>query len=43
MKVELYHPENGEPRLSLSLVADQVLALRQPPRKRENRATPPQA
>jgi single-stranded DNA-binding protein len=35
MSAEIYRPENGEPRLSLSLVADQVLALRQPSRKRE--------
>lgn len=37
MKVELYRPENGEPRISLAIVADQVLALRQPARKREER------
>lgn len=39
MKAEIYKPDNGEPRLSLSLVADQVLALRQPPRKREKDST----
>jgi single-stranded DNA-binding protein len=38
MKAELYRPDDGEPRLSLSLVADHVLALRQPPRKREQRS-----
>jgi len=41
MSAEIYRPENGEPRLSLSLVADQVLALRQPPRKRERPAADP--
>jgi single-stranded DNA-binding protein len=37
MKAELYRPEGGEPRLSLSVVADQILALRQPPRQRERK------
>ncbi|HEY8215380.1 MAG TPA: single-stranded DNA-binding protein [Methylocystis sp.] len=41
MKAEIYKPDNGEPRLSLSLVADQVLALRQPARRRENAAGEP--
>jgi hypothetical protein len=31
-KAELYQPEGGEPKVSLSIVADQVLALRQPPK-----------
>ncbi|WP_018407675.1 single-stranded DNA-binding protein [Methylocystis rosea] len=35
MRAELYRPDDGEPRLSLSIIADQVLALRQPARKRE--------
>jgi single-stranded DNA-binding protein len=35
MKAELYTPEGGEPRVSLSIVADHVLALRQPPRERK--------
>jgi single-stranded DNA-binding protein len=34
-KAELYQPDGGEPRLSLSTVADHVLALRQPPRERK--------
>ncbi|MCI0598593.1 MAG: single-stranded DNA-binding protein [Beijerinckiaceae bacterium] len=34
-KAELYTPEGGEPRISLSIVADQVLALRQPPRTKK--------
>lgn len=38
LKVELYQPEGGEPRLSLSIVADHVLALRQPQRQRERKA-----
>ncbi|MFO1102480.1 MAG: single-stranded DNA-binding protein [Methylocystis sp.] len=35
MRAELYRPDDGEPRLSFSLVADRVLALQQPPRKPE--------
>jgi single-stranded DNA-binding protein len=38
MSAEIYRPENGVPRLSLSIVADQVLALRQPARRREKPA-----
>jgi single-stranded DNA-binding protein len=38
MKAELYRPDGGEPRLSLSMVADQVLALRLPQHKRERKA-----
>jgi hypothetical protein len=34
LKAELYKPEGGEPKLSLSMVADHVLAVRQPPRER---------
>ena len=35
MRAELWAPEGKEPRVSLTLTADQVLALRQPARKRE--------
>lgn len=34
-KAELYQPEGGEPKVSLSIIADHVLALRQPPRERK--------
>ena len=34
LKAEIYKPEGGEPKLSLSIIADQVLALRQPPGER---------
>jgi single-stranded DNA-binding protein len=34
-KAELYQPEGGDPRVSLSIIADHVLALRQPPRERK--------
>jgi single-stranded DNA-binding protein len=34
-KCELYQPDGGEERVSLSIVADHVLALRQPPRERK--------
>ena len=37
LKVEQYE-HNGETRLSLSVIADSVLALRQPPRHREPKA-----
>lgn len=33
-KFELYKPDGGEPRVSLSLTAEIVLALRQPPKQR---------
>jgi single-stranded DNA-binding protein len=33
-KAELYKPEGGEPKVSLSIIADRVLALRQPPKER---------
>jgi single-stranded DNA-binding protein len=35
VKVELYQPEGGEPKVSLSIIADRVLALRQPPKERK--------
>jgi single-stranded DNA-binding protein len=41
MSAELYRPDNGEPRLSLSIIADQVLALRQPKKSREKAAGEP--
>jgi single-stranded DNA-binding protein len=34
-KAELYPPEGTPPKVSLSIVADHVLALRQPPRERK--------
>jgi single-stranded DNA-binding protein len=34
-KAELYQPEGGEARVSLNIVADRVLALRQPPKERK--------
>jgi single-stranded DNA-binding protein len=33
-KAELYQPEGGEPKVSLSIIADRVLALRQSPASR---------
>lgn len=41
LKVELYQPEAREARVSLSIVADLVLALRQPPRPRATKKTEP--
>jgi hypothetical protein len=38
-KTELYAKDGGEQKISLSVVADHVLALRQPPKER--RAKPP--
>jgi single-stranded DNA-binding protein len=35
MKSELYTPDGGETKLSLNIVADRVLALRQPPKERK--------
>ena len=35
-KAELYRPDGGEAKLSLSIVADQVLALRQPKKRAAN-------
>ena len=40
-KAELYQPEGGEARVSLSIVADQVLALRRPPKERKRTALEP--
>jgi Single-strand binding protein family len=40
-KAEIYRPEGGEPKLSLSIVADKILALRQPPKEREAKPKPP--
>ena len=37
LKAELYE-KDGETRLSLSVIADHVLALKQPPRQREKKA-----
>jgi single-stranded DNA-binding protein len=37
-KAELYQPEGGEPKISLSIVADRVLALRQAPQVRRAHA-----
>jgi single-stranded DNA-binding protein len=34
-KVELYTPDGSEPKVSPSIVADRVLALRQPPKQRK--------
>jgi hypothetical protein len=34
-KAELYQPEGGEPKVSLSIIADRVVALRQPPKERK--------
>lgn len=42
LKAEIY-TGTGEPRVSLSLVADHVLALRQPAKKREPKAADPRA
>jgi hypothetical protein len=41
MKAELYRPEGGDPKLSLSIVADHILALKQPPRERKAKAPEP--
>jgi single-stranded DNA-binding protein len=35
LKAEVYTPAGGEPRVSLSIFSDNVLALRQPPRERK--------
>ena len=40
-KFELYRPENGEPRVSLSITVDHVLALRQPPKERKKKEPAP--
>jgi single-stranded DNA-binding protein len=39
LKVELYRPDGGEPRISLSVVADSVLPLRAAPKERKPKAT----
>lgn len=40
-KFEIWRPDNGEPRVSLSVTADHVLALRQPPRERKPKPATP--
>jgi hypothetical protein len=41
LKAELYAKDGGEPKLSLSVLADHVLALRQPPKpRRQDERTP---
>jgi hypothetical protein len=40
-KFELFHPDAGEPRVSLSIAADHVLALRQPPKERKKKDPAP--
>jgi single-stranded DNA-binding protein len=40
-KFELFRPEAGEPRVSLSLTVDHVLALRQPPKERKKKDPAP--
>jgi hypothetical protein len=42
-KFEVYTPEGGAPRVSLSLTADHILALRQPPKERKPKAEKPAA
>jgi single-stranded DNA-binding protein len=42
LKAEIYTPTGGEPRVSLSLVAEQVLALRQHPKERQAKAAKPE-
>jgi single-stranded DNA-binding protein len=34
LKAEVYRPESGDPRLSLGVIADTVMALRQPAKER---------
>jgi single-stranded DNA-binding protein len=41
LKAELYTKEGCEPKLSLSIIADQILALKQPPKEREAKPKPP--
>jgi single-stranded DNA-binding protein len=44
LKVELYTTESGETKISLRIVADQILPLKQPPNKHEVKtAAPPDA
>lgn len=40
LKAEIYE-KDGEPRISLNIVASQVLALRQPPKERKPKASEP--
>lgn len=40
-KFELFRPEAGEPRVSLSITVDHVLALRQPPKERKKKDAAP--
>ena len=40
LKVELYRGNDGEARISRTVVADVILALRQPPRERTPKAAP---
>jgi single-stranded DNA-binding protein len=37
-KFEIYRPADGEPRVSLSITVDHVLALRQPPKEKKPKA-----
>jgi single-stranded DNA-binding protein len=41
LKAEIYTKEGCEPRVSLSIIADQVLALRQPSKDRKPKAPEP--
>jgi single-stranded DNA-binding protein len=41
LKAETYTASVGSIKISLGIVADHVLALRQPPRERKPKATPP--
>ena len=40
-KFELFRPDAGEPRVSLSITVDHVLALRQPPKERKKKEPAP--
>jgi hypothetical protein len=40
LKAELYTKDGGEPKLSLSIVADQIVALKQPPKERKSKPEP---
>jgi single-stranded DNA-binding protein len=40
LKIELYRGNDGEARVSRTIIADAVLALRQPPRERKSKAAP---
>jgi hypothetical protein len=41
LKAELYAKEGCDPKVSLSIVADQILSLKQPPREREAKPKTP--